>query len=68
MTNGTITDMRGRELNVAPSPGGYELHVGSGSSKRYLDRANVVELLEIIATSPVLRAEMRHVVLRTEVS
>lgn len=55
----TITDMRGRELAVVVSPGGYELTVQATlSSTRQLDRSNVRELLNEIARSPHLRLEM----------
>jgi prophage antirepressor-like protein len=64
----TITDMRGRELNVVVSSGGYELTVQATlSSTRQLDRANVGELLREIAKSSHFRLEMHAALATVEV-
>lgn len=56
----TIYDTHGRTLHVERSAGGRELTVQpTFSSTRHLDSAGVRALLDVIASSPVLRHEMR---------
>lgn len=56
----SIRDMRGMELRVARAPSGHALVVQTTpTSTRTLDRVGVRALLDVIASSPTFRNEMR---------
>jgi hypothetical protein len=57
----TIRDARGSELRVARSADGHALTVQATlSTTRILDRRAVRALLDVIASSPEFRREMRN--------